>query len=77
MQDDGLISIDVDVITSAVILVYERDAHYTFAEITDYVDDMCQGNSQSILIYEGELLVSHLECVHGKWIEVTRRKVLH
>jgi hypothetical protein len=81
MRDEGLISMDVDLHTSDVVVVYEPDAPYEVGEIIAYVEDMCQGKTSSVLIYEGTHLIWQLARIPNgqSWADVAGKTdfVLH
>ena len=72
---------DVDLHTSDVVLVYEPDATYEVGEIIAYVEDMCQGKTMSVLIYEGAILVWQLARIPdgASWADIAGKTdfVLH
>jgi len=60
MRGDRLISIDYNTQHHAVLVVYEPDAEYSTSEIIGYVEDVSEGRSRRIMVYEGETLMHDL-----------------
>ena len=73
LRDDGVLSVEVDVITHAVTVIYEPDAPFDIDEVIAYVTDMSEGRSEAILIYEGPVLVHFLRRSDGCWNDVVTR----
>lgn len=73
LNDYGVLSIEVDVITHAVTVIYEPDAPFEIDEVIAYVTDMSEGRSDTILIYEGPVLVHFLRRSGGCWNGVATR----
>jgi len=72
MNEEGLISIDYDTRTKAVAVVYEEDATYNLERIIAYVEDMTEGNSIHITVFEGANMMHNLRKASGIWIESLR-----
>jgi hypothetical protein len=70
MRNEGLVSIDYNVKSKAVELVYEPEAGYDRQEIIDYVEDMSESRTKNIMVFEGTHLIMHLTYHNGKWIDV-------
>lgn len=70
LQDDGVLSVEVDVTNHAVRVIYEPDTPFDLDEVIAYVTDMTEGRSQTILIYEGVRLVHNLKRSGSCWNDV-------
>jgi hypothetical protein len=73
MHEEGLLQIDVNMASHAVMFVYEPGTEYDIDGIKAYVEDMCDGKSQDIMIYEGTWLTVYLHRQHGAWIDIADR----
>jgi hypothetical protein len=67
MMDEGVVSINYDTKTKAVSVVYEPDTPYDIAAVIAYVEDMTDGGSTHITIYEGGNMMHRMRKVKGEW----------
>jgi len=78
MKDEGLRSIDYLTATHSVVLVYEPDTPYDVKEIMAYVNDMTDGTTTSVMIYEADRLMCHMKLMGGAgWVDVVANKLVN
>ena len=68
-MEEGIVSVNYDTKTKAVSVVYEEDATYDIPRIIAYVEDMTDGGSDSITIYEGGNMMCRMRKISGEWLD--------